>query len=135
LAIPHVYDGRNKTFFFGSLGLFYGRTGASGNLVTIPTPAFLAGDFSGLTSGANQVPIFDPSSTAPDGKGGFVRTQFPGNTIPSYRIILPAKVVAQYMPAPTRPGVINNFNSLGTGLNQWWYDTFTPLIKIDHSIS
>jgi len=135
LVVPHLYNGRNKTFFFGSLGLFYGRTGASGNLVTIPTPAFLSGDFSALVSGTTQIPIFDPTSTAPDGKGGFVRTQFPGNVIPKERIILPAKVVAQYMPTPTRPGVINNFNSLGTGLNQWWYDTFTPLFKLDHSIS
>jgi hypothetical protein len=135
LVIPHVYNGRDKTFFFGSLGLFYSRAGASGSLVTIPTQAFLQGNFSGLTSGGVQVPIFDPDTTAPDGKGGFSRTQFPGNVIPPDRIIYPAKVVAQYMPAPTQPGAINNFNSLGSGLNQWWYDTFTPLIKIDHSIS
>jgi len=135
-VIPHVYDGRNKTFFFGSLGLYYGRQGASGNLVTIPTPAFLKGDFTGLVTGSGaQVPIFDPTTTAPDGKGGFVRTQFPGNIIPTARIVLPARVVAQYMPAPTRPGLVNNWNSLFPASQQSFFNTYTPLIKIDHSIS
>jgi hypothetical protein len=135
LVIPHVYNGRDKTFFFASLGLFYGRTGASGNLVTIPTPGFLIGDFSGLVNNGVQIPIFDPSTTVSDGKGSYQRTPFAGNIIPADRIIYPAKVVASYMPAPTRPGILNNFNSKGTGLNQWWYDTFTPLVKVDHSIS
>jgi len=135
VVIPRVYDGHNKTFFFGSLGLYYGRQGASGSLVTIPTTAFLKGDFSGLVSGSTQVPIFDPTTTTADGKGGFVRTQFPGNIIPTSRIVLPARVVAQYMPAPTRPGLVNNWNSLFPASGQSFFNTYTPLVKIDHSIS
>src|SRR5207247_869038 len=59
VVIPHVYDGRNKTFLFGSLGFFFSRYGASGNLITIPTPAMLGGDFSDYRDATgNVIPIF-----------------------------------------------------------------------------
>ena len=135
VIIPGVYDGRNKTFFFGSLGFFFSRYGASGNLITIPTPAMLGGDFSDYRDATgNLIPIFDPLTTVPDGRGGFMRTQFPGNIIPPERISKAAKIAAQYMPAPTRPGIVNNFNSRAAAT--WpYYNTWVPLIKIDHSIS
>jgi hypothetical protein len=70
VVIPQVYNGRNKTFFFGSLGMFFSRYGASGNIMTIPTQDFLRGDFSKLVDAkGNQIPIFDPATTRPDGKG------------------------------------------------------------------
>jgi len=135
VVIPGVYNGRNKTFFFGSLGVFFSRYGASNSIITIPTQAFLRGDFSGLTNAAGvQIPIFDPNTTVPDGKGSFVRTQFPGNIIPADRISQAAKVVAQYMPAPNLPGAFNNYYSKAAAT--WpYYNTWTPLFKIDHSIS
>jgi hypothetical protein len=134
VVIPHVYDGRNKTFFFGSLGMFFSRYGASGSIITIPTKAFQTGDFSALANAAGQIPIFDPASTVSDGLGSFVRTPFTGNLIPPSRITQPARIVAQYMPNQTLPGFINNFNSLAAAT--WpYYNTWVPLIKIDHSIS
>jgi hypothetical protein len=135
VVIPHVYNGRSKTFFFGSLGIFFSRYGASGNITTIPTRDFLNGDFSKLTNAAGQqIPIFDPATTVPDGNGGFVRQQFTGNIIPAYRISQAARVVAQYMPNPTLPGIVNNYNSRAAAT--WpYYNTWVPLIKIDHSIS
>ena len=135
VVIPHLYNGRNKTFFFGSLGLFYTRQGAAGLLATVPTPAMLSGDFSGLTAAnGTQIPIFDPNTTQPDGKGGFVRQQYPGNIIPANQITPMAKIVSSYVPAPSLPGQLNNFydNRAAT----WpYYNTTTPLIKIDHSFS
>jgi hypothetical protein len=133
--IPHLYDGRNKTFFFASLGLFYTRQGAAGLLATVPTQAMVRGDFSGLTaSNGSQIPIFDPASTQPDGAGSAVRTQFPNNVIPTDRITPMAKIVSSYLPAPDLPGQINNFYDHRA--NTWpYYNTKTPLIKIDHSIS
>jgi hypothetical protein len=80
VVIPGLYNGRDKTFFFGSLGFFFSRYGASGNIITIPTQAMLRGDFSDFRdANGNQIPIFDPATTVPDGSGGFRRTQFPGN--------------------------------------------------------
>jgi hypothetical protein len=135
VVIPHVYNGRNKTFFFGSLGMFFSRYGASGALITVPTQDFLNGNFSSLKNAAGQqIPIFDPQTQVPDGNGSFVRTQFANNVIPAFRIVQAAKIVAQYMPAPTLPGNINNFNSLAAAT--WpYYNTWVPLIKVDHSIS
>jgi hypothetical protein len=135
VVIPHLYNGKNKTFFFGSLGLFYSRYGASNAIISIPTQDFLKGDFSKLTNAAGvQIPIFDPNSTAPDGKGGFIRTPFDGNIIPANRISQAAKVVAQYMPQPSLPGTFNNYFSKAAAT--WpYYNTTTPLIKIDHSLS
>ena len=46
VVLPKIYNGRNKTFFFGSLGLFYSRVGASGAPMTVPTPDECNGDFS-----------------------------------------------------------------------------------------
>jgi hypothetical protein len=135
VVIPHIYNGHDKTFFFGSLGVFFSRVGSGGSLITIPTPAMMGGDFSGFV-GANgqQIPIFDPNTTQPDGTGKFVRTQFPGNIIPADRISQAAKVVAGYIPRPDFPGVFNNF--LDHKSPTWpYYNTWTPLIKIDHSIS
>lgn len=134
VVIPNVYDGRDKTFFFGSLGVFFSRYGASGSIITVPTQEFLNGDFSQLTSGGAQIPVFDPETTVSDGNGSYTRTQFPGNVIPKNRISQAAKVVAEYMPSPTLPGVVNNFNSHAAAT--WpYYNTWVPLIKVDHSIS
>jgi hypothetical protein len=135
VVIPHVYNGRNKTFFFGSLGLFYARQGAAGLLATVPTQAMLAGNFNGLTAANGTViPIFDPTTTQSDGNGSFVRTQFPNNIIPANRISQMAKVVSSYIPAPSLPGQLNNFYD-HRAITWPYYNTTTPLIKIDHSIS
>ena len=55
VAIPKLYDGRNKTFFFGNFDYTRIRSGVLpgfGN--TTPTDAFKAGDFSALLTG-NQI--------------------------------------------------------------------------------
>src|SRR5467141_2890739 len=56
LIIPHVYDGKDKTFWFFSWEGFRLRQGASPVLTTVPTPAELGGDF----SAAGIAPILDP---------------------------------------------------------------------------
>ena len=134
MVLPKIYNGRNKTFFFGSLGLFYSRVGSSNAIVTIPTQAMLKGDFSGFvgTNGV-QIPIFDPATTVPAGTS-FQRTQFPGNIIPATRISNFAKVINPLYPAPSLPGVINNFYDHKAPT--WpYFNNPSPVIKIDHSLS
>jgi len=135
VVIPHVYNGRDKTFFFASLGLYYARQGAAGLIDTIPTQAMLGGNFSGLTSGSGaQIPIFDPASQQPDGNGSYVRTPFPGNIIPANRITQMASIVSSYIPTPSLPGELNNFYDHRA--STWpYYNTTVPLIKIDQNIS
>lgn len=132
--IPKVYDGRNKTFFFFGQQLVYYTNTNSGSLFTVPRADFRAGDFSQLLDSANvQIPIFDPLSTQPDGKGGFVRDQFPGNRIPGNRISSVSQKIVSLIPQPDLPGLqINNFrNRTGSGT----YRNYVSTLKIDHSFS
>ena len=129
------YDGHNKTFFFASLGDFFSRTGSSGNLITVPTEAFKNGDFSGLLDAQGRViPIYDPATTRPDGNGGFIRDQFPGNRISPERISQGARTIIPFLPSPDLPGNISNFR-LRSSPTWPYYDIYTPLVKIDHVIT
>jgi len=125
VVLPKIYDGRNKTFFFGSLGLFYSRQGASETPITVATTDECNGDFSGV--GVN---IYDPVT----------RQQFEyngkKNVIPPGRISQAAKLICTYVPAPniSGAGINNNFRSRSA--STWpYFNTYTPLIKVDHSFS
>ena len=124
IVLPKIYNGRNKTFFFGSLGLFYSRVGASGALMTLPTTAECNGDFSGL--GVN---IYDPAT----------RQQFQYNNkmnvIPPGQISAAAKLICSFVPkVDPSAGINNNFHSVSAPT--WpYFNTFTPLVKVDHSFS
>ncbi len=72
VIIPHVYNGRNRTFFFGSyeelLDSLPGITGAltSGFTTTVPTAAEKTGDFSQSTAWT----LYDPTTTTHLGSSG-----------------------------------------------------------------
>lgn len=106
LVIPHVYNGRNKTFWFGSYdeGLFNQVRTPSSDWV--PTSAELSGDFS-----AWPFPIYDPSTTVanpaynsnlPESptNSPVIRQAFTGNQIPSGRIDPVAAKIAAFFDAP-----------------------------------
>jgi hypothetical protein len=129
VVIPGVYNGRDKTFFFGSMGLFFSRMGASGDLYTLPTLKERAGDFSEL-----GVTIYDPETTRIGENGSIIRDPFPNNQIPPERISDAAKKIMEYLPQPDLPGVDNNYHSRANA--KWPYlNVYSPLIKIDHSLS
>jgi hypothetical protein len=133
--IPKIYDGRNKTFFFFGQGLFWSRQGAVGNLLTIPREDFRRGNFGNLVDGSGAlIPIFDPATTSPDGKGSFVRDQFPGNIIPSARISQPSQKIIALMPAPDLPAQQTNNWHNRTGAFPM-FDTWVSTMKFDHSVS
>jgi outer membrane receptor protein involved in Fe transport len=81
VMIPKLYNGKNKTFFFGAYeGFQYSK--AANSFQHFPTDTELAGNLTG------EPQAFDPFSTRPDPNkpGGFIRTPFPGNQIPANRI-------------------------------------------------
>jgi hypothetical protein len=120
---------KDKTFFFSSLGVFYSRVGQGAAVITVPTDAFKAGDFSAL-----GVPIYDPATTRPDGNGGFTRDPFPGNIIPANRISPAARAIIPYLPTPDMAGVNNNFFDRRSP--SWpSFDTYTPIVKINHNLT
>src|SRR5580658_3063571 len=85
IRIAHVYDGRNRTFFYVATEGYRQFDAASGTL-SVPTALERTGDFSQSLStqknGLQQV-MYDPSST---NLTTGVRTAFPGNVIPSSRL-------------------------------------------------
>jgi hypothetical protein len=138
VILPKIYNGRNKTFFFVSEGLYFTRNGPSLDFRTIPTPEFKRGDFSKLVNAAGaQIPIFDPASTAADGKGSFVRTPFPNNAIPDASISPAARKMIAFMPDPDIPGaLVQNFYSRSFAGTMWpFFNNYVTTAKVDHSIS
>ncbi len=100
--IPKVYNGKNRTFFYGGFE-GYRQSQAAQNAGLTVTPAELGGDFSGVS---NQ--LYNPYSTTPDpnNPGSYLRTAFPGNQIPS-NLLNPAAVLyaKTLLPLPNSSGL------------------------------
>src|SRR6266700_2813500 len=120
VILPH-YDGRNKTFFFGSYeGFRRAQPSSACNLLTpsgtcgafynVPTAAELNGDFSALLQGANPVQLYNPFTTRPDPAipGSFIRDPFPNNDISS--VLNPGAVSLAQAVFPAPQPVVNGFN-------------------------
>jgi len=137
--IPHLYDGRNKTFFFASYEGFRQRVGQT-FLESVPTLAERGGDFTNyLDSSGKVIPIYDPTTTTANANGTYSRQQISCNG--ALNVICPQNfnptslAMLKEFPLPNTAGspftAINNFAtnaSLG-GDN----DEFTT--KIDQNVS
>jgi hypothetical protein len=130
--IPKVYDGRNKTWFFFSYeGYRYPQTSGPSQQ-TIPLPEMINGNFANWKAGNGAlIPIFDPTTTRSDGKGGFVRDPYAGNLIPASQLSPLSKKIAAYFPAPNAPGLVGNFVSTGTSPKKRIENAY--VYKADHS--
>jgi hypothetical protein len=72
VVIPHLYNGKNKTFFFFSWDESILHLNGS-SVFTVPTPSMRKGDFSEDPN--SKYGIWDPTTTVgPDSKGLFQRT-------------------------------------------------------------
>jgi hypothetical protein len=156
--IPHLYNGRNKTFFFFSWEQYRQTVGATTD-TTIPTQAEIGGDFSATLGGAIMntavspaVPylnpcdgtviysgeIFDPATTQTVGSGatatqcriGFMdEPGSTGNVIPAADITQIGKNILSYYPSTTVGGSSNN-------VYQYSFPTLatTPTFRIDENV-
>jgi hypothetical protein len=107
VVLPHIYNGRGKTFFFASYDGFRLTGGnASGGYVTIPSLQERTGDFSDF-----PYPIYDPATTTLQANGTYTRTAFANNQIPANRFSTVAKNLIALLPNPDRPGYSNNYLS------------------------
>jgi len=132
VIIPGLYNGRNRTFFFGGYEGLRQRSQAT-STVTIPTSAEVSGDFSRTLNASGQpVVIHDPETTQ-NSAGVFVRTPFPGNRIPAGRIDPVAARLLTFYPQPNTAGAgpanLNNF--IAAGASAIDDDNFD--MRIDHS--
>jgi hypothetical protein len=125
---------KNKTFFFGDFEGGRRRTGYTSTM-TVPTNLQRTGDFSQTTTAAGaMVPIYDPATTVQSGSS-FVRTQFPGNAIPSSRFDSVAMKMIAYYPIANQPASnpsgANNYSA--NGVNMLTHDFY--FIKVDHTLN
>lgn len=122
---------RDKTFFYAYYDGYRYQTSDTGMRYSLLTPAMKRGDFT-----APGIPaIYDPSTTAPDGHGGYTRQQFACNgvlnTICPEQMSKVSTYFASLYPDPQSSAIQNNFVGTTTSItnsDQW-------LVKVDHTIS
>jgi carboxypeptidase family protein len=97
---------KNRTFIFGDFLQTKDRRG-DGYIITVPTAAARAGDFSSL---ASRAVVYDPATGNRD--TGVGRQPFANNQIPDARISPIAKKVLAMVPLPNLgSGITNNYAS------------------------
>ena len=85
VVIPHLYDGRNRTFFF--FAEQSQRTGSEASATATVPLERSNGDFSQLRNGSGQpIVIYDPDTVSQDASGNYIRQPFAGNIIPRDRM-------------------------------------------------
>ncbi len=134
VRIPHVYNGKDRTFFFAAWEPYSLRSGATMS-AHLPTAAMEQGDFSGLTNGAGQPEtMYNPWSTGTKAQN-YSREPYPGNIIPASELSPLAAYFFKVLPQANQPGVnpavaANYFGPRMDKENDW---TFTT--RIDHRLS
>jgi hypothetical protein len=108
--IPHVYDGRNRTFFLYGLDVV-DRSRNEPGYSTVPTEPQRRGDFSALLALGSVYQIYDPMTVAPAAGGRFSRQPLAGNIVPSSRITTVSKNILNYFPLPNVTGTADGRNN------------------------
>ena len=128
IVIPHLYNGRDKSFFFFALEDSRENDNATETDI-VPLPAWINGDFSSF----NQ-PIYDPTKTTLNPDGAVTRTAFANNQIPQARLDKVAQAVLKFYPAPNTgaPGTYNTTNYTASGLNVSDYVHYDA--RVDHDL-
>ena len=96
IRIPHLYDGRNKTFGHYSQE-WYKQNNEDTDPSTVPTVAEKTGDFSAWATATGNN-IYDPTT------GQIFQYNGVNNVIPPDRISAASSALLQYVPDPDRPG-------------------------------
>lgn len=129
VRIPHLYNGRDKTFFFFDVDKQIEHSlGADGELV--PQQNWLNGDFSDYVDvNGNPIKIYDPLTGVYNSATGTVtRTQFPNNKIPTSRMNPIATKIAAYIPKPNV--ACPNQSCFQSGAPNWLSPTGTKIDNI-----
>jgi hypothetical protein len=155
VSIPKLYNGKNKTFFFWAYEE-YKLTQLFSFNDTVPTTAFLNGDFSGVSPNGNcslcaqyGIPttslgtdalgrsmyaneIYDPTTRAVNPANGLgYANPFPNNVIPPSRFSQTALAFQKLFPAPGNSNLTSNYSASVPG-GQY---SVIPSLKIDQIIS
>jgi hypothetical protein len=103
VAIPKLYNGRNRTFWvFGYEGLYIMRN--LNGTYNVPPDDQRRGDFSALLKINNRYQIYDPLTIRTAAAGRFSRDPLPGNLIPAARLDSSALKLLEYWPKANQAG-------------------------------
>jgi hypothetical protein len=121
VAIPKLYNGRDKTFFFFNYEGTRHVSGSSATLAGVPTALEREGNF-GQTLIGNGVPVmvYDPSSGVTTAGGDVIRQPYPGNIVPKSKLDPLSVAYLRYYPMPNTaplPGSTDANNYVGNSLN------------------
>ena len=108
--IPKIYNGKNRTFFFGSYEGFRNRVGAgSGSTSSVAPTEFYTGDLHNWVSATgSQYQIYDPLMQTLNATGTYSRAPFANNIIAPSRIDPTVKPIADLCEGhPGKPNVPN----------------------------
>lgn len=127
ILIPHVYNGKNRTFFHLAMEWYRENLTQTG-FFSLPTAAEKAGNFSGL----GQV-IYNPIGSGCNANGNTPGTAFRGNIIPQSCFSANSASLLQYFPNPSiENSYQNNQNNLEgvlpTRQNPWGFN-------LDHNLN
>ena len=135
--IPHVYNGKNKTFFEVA-GSYHVDSSSNASVYTTPTAAMLAGNFSAYSN-----LLYDPASTSGSfAAGNLSRSPFPGNIIPPSTLAankLWSGIMANnpFLPPQAGAGSVTNTgpsgNIVASGTGN--YFNLTTQGRLDHSFT
>jgi hypothetical protein len=115
VVLPHIYNGRNKTFFFFGYQKLIEKKSAAFTSQT-PTPDLLAGNF---TFGGLGLPLYDPLTTRQNPDGTWSRDPLPGNIVPLNRFDPVAKKIIAMNPW-VPPNTLGSLSSTGPVSNYTW---------------
>jgi hypothetical protein len=138
IIIPHLYHGKDKSFWFFSYERYSLRS-FSYQEMKVPTMAMRQGDFSGLVNSSGVLQqLYDPATTTYNPAGGkdgsWPRTAFANNQIDPARESATAKIFNDITVQPSNtnnPLVTNNLNGKNIG------NLTTPNItfRLDHEFN
>ncbi len=128
---------RHKGFFFVNYDRYHSRNGVSPSQFTIPTTLMTQGNFTELGSGTY---LYNPLTNSCVGstctRQPFMGTNANGiptpNVIPASYLSSISQYEEKFMPAPTSPGIANNFLSGGIPTG---FDNHELVFKIDYDIT
>jgi len=116
VKVPYLWADKVKSFFFFNYEGYRQTGGANAPTLSIPSLRERQGDFTDWRDGnGNLIPIYDPATIRPDGRGGYLKDQFMGCNGNQPNVICPSRINPivrawlDALPTPTSDGPTKNY--------------------------
>jgi hypothetical protein len=114
--VPGMWNDKWKSYFYFDHEGYRQKGGSNQPTLSIPSLKERAGDFTDWRDASgNLIPIYDPLTIRPDGRGGYTKDQFMGCNGNTPNVICPSRISSLIkpwlaaLPTPTSDGPLNNY--------------------------